>query len=119
MCENVIVDEQTKTVSMISMLENINSQAYPIFLHRLSVFLFLEKSQPTDADNCDLKITGNIAGKTLIDTVFPFSFQGRPTTRVILTFGGVMIPEPGTVEFNFSVDGNSVGKWSFFANKLS
>ncbi|MCI0488618.1 MAG: hypothetical protein L0229_18680 [Blastocatellia bacterium] len=113
--EKVIRDAETNSVSIINLIEGINAQAFPVLIPGVSVFGLFEKDKddPTRFKS-KLDIVHN---KSIIfSTTSTLDFEDKQRTRFIVSISGLIISDPGSLEFIFYRDKGRVGSYQFNVN---
>ncbi len=112
LCENIVRDGDTNTVSLISLIEQLHSPMFPLFLHKVGVLISLIR-EDADPDQVQMTMRLLIDDREVFTNNFPLSFQGRRQTRAILRFNGIIIPNPGQGRIEFRIGTEVVGSWPF------
>ena len=103
--ENVIIDQRTNKLSLVNVFENLESEGFPLFIPGLNLVLLGERD-PADADGIPIHFAVSLGGRALLEAEGRVLFQpGVKRARCILTVGGLVVPEPGTLEFTASISG--------------
>jgi len=92
--ETIIRDGETNSISIINVLENVNSPSYPILLPKLSVLWILKRTE-NDPEIFDAEIIFKIGEHELNRFPLGINFQGSIHTRNIAALNGYVITEPG------------------------
>lgn len=102
--ENVILDVQTNSISVINILEDITPAGFPFFIPRFSLVHFLERD-PIDPPSIQINIKIILESETIFDMNQDANFQDKLRTRSMLTLGGLPIQRPGTLEVCITPNG--------------
>ncbi|MBV6493791.1 MAG: hypothetical protein LDLANPLL_01814 [Turneriella sp.] len=106
--ERVIRDIGTNNISLINILENISAPRFPIAINQLFIYFQLAKTE--DAEK-DLQKIENIQMQIFMDSeiinesTVAFDFFGRESATGIMNVGGLLLKKPGTLRFQFSLEG--------------
>ena len=112
LCENIVRDGDTNTVSLISLIEQLHSPAFPLFLHKVGALISLLREEG-DPDNVQLTMRMLIDDREVFRNNVQVGFQGRRQTRAIFRFNGIIIPNPGHGRIEFRIEERVVGSWPF------
>jgi hypothetical protein len=96
--KDIIVSHDTNVPSAINILEGIQAGGFPIFLQEIA-FLTVWAKDPGDPEDHVGYLVVRLDNNELIRQQISFSFQRRPTIRNISKFQGLVIPQPGDLEF--------------------
>jgi hypothetical protein len=108
--ESVVRDGETNTVSVFNILEEITALSFPAAIPKLSVLFMLEREND-DPDRIDCLITFTLGEKELGRAEMEGNFEDKFRNRLMLVVQGVMLPEPGILSVNLTVDGKPMGGW--------
>ena len=87
MSESVIRNGETNMISIIEILEGIESSSFPVFFPKLTSYWLLEK-EDVDKDEYDGELIFSIGGKELHRFPVGINFQGMNLARNIIGLGG-------------------------------
>jgi hypothetical protein len=108
--EFISLDAYTNTVSLTSLIEEINAPQFPTILSKC-IFYFLltrEKGDPNEK-SLDLSIQQN--GQPTVVRPNLVNFSDKFTTRVIARADGLIIFGPGSLEIMIMDSGRQLAKW--------
>lgn len=110
--ESVIIDQRTNKLSLINLLENLDSDGFPLFFTGFNVVLLCERVI-TESENQTVHFVISINNKNIfeIDTAMNFMEKGL-RTRCILTLNGLVLPEPGLLTISALINGTEIAKVS-------
>ena len=118
LCENIVRDAETNTISLISIIEQLNSPAFPLFLHKVGALIVLIRDEG-DPDQTQMTMRLLIEEREVFSNNVQVGFQGRSQTRAIFRFNGIIIPNPGQARIEFTIDEQVVGSWPFVINNIA
>lgn len=102
--EHILVDDRTKRVSAINILDDTKVGAFPIFW-QVSIFISLQKIEGDDAD-LEVFLQAKLDESILFKNRVIFDFASSPVAKAIV-FAGVPMSTSGTLVF--SIIENKVG----------
>jgi hypothetical protein len=114
---NVIIDQRTNTMTLVSLFENIEFQSFPILIPQLFVAALVERAEG-DPEKFVLKLRGSFKEVELFNQELEAQFQGKLLHRLIAGIGQLVIPEPGQIKFEISRDGSVLACWAINVGKL-
>lgn len=102
--EGVILDTDTKAVSIFSILEDIQAEGFPVLLQKISLFVVLERAE---ADSTSHEFTLKISLGDIEIGAHPVAvnFQDKMRLNNIIRMYGLVIPNPGLLAATL-LDGN-------------
>src|ERR1044072_5430169 len=100
--ETVIRDAETNTISIIHVVEEVQSETLPILLPRLVILAVYERGEG-DPESLQTQYKITLGSTTMLDQVFPASFGDRLRTRHILQAGGLPVVQPGILDVSVSI----------------
>lgn len=92
---SAIVDEITKNLSVISVVEQLNFIQFPAAVP-MTVVASIER-EGDDPDIVEVRVRFDLDDETLMDQPAHINFQGQSSTRLIAHIGGLLIPRAGTL----------------------
>ena len=113
--KRVIQDSQENSLSLIDVIEEINSPAFPFIIPRLSIVWVLERDTG-DQETTTGSVVFLNGGRQLNEFPVDIQFQSSNTTRAILVIGGVAIEEPGRIKISFRLNGTEQSTYEFQVN---
>lgn len=99
--QGVIRDAETNNVSAFQILEQLNSAAFPIFFHEVGFIAFLKKD-PDGGDVEPLKFSVKNNKDVIHEMEVEANYRGLGKTRIVVSISGLVIPNPGTLQFSLS-----------------
>jgi hypothetical protein len=108
--EGVSRDAETNTMSIFHIIENINSPSFPLFIQKLVVLNLFERLS-VDPPIFDSTVRVLINELQLHEVPIRINFEDKLKSRAILTVGGLVIPNPGTLIFNFVHDTRTIAQY--------
>jgi hypothetical protein len=101
LCERLIIDEQTKKVSIIDVFDTLNTIGVPFMAPDFVVFASFDKEQSEDTIyNTSLSITLN--NKSVFEQPIPIDFKGKNKSRMIVRINQLIIHEEGNLMFKIN-----------------
>src|SRR5262249_17660399 len=90
--ETALLDQRTNVLSLVGIVEEVLSPAFPVFMPRIAIVALLEKEQgdPDVIEGGSVAVT--LGEQTLLATPVQINFQGRARTRNIVDISGFLIP---------------------------
>src|SRR5438477_3550277 len=95
---DVIVAQDTGVPSAINILEGIQGGGFPLFIQGLA-FLTVWQREDADVEERVGNLVIKLDNTELVRQQVRFAFQGRPLARNVAQIPGLLIPQPGTLEF--------------------
>lgn len=102
LAEGVIRDGETNAISIITIIEEINAQGFPLFIPKI-VFLALWERDLTDAATYDAQFSATLNDQILHTLPVTIAFGDARSHRSIITMQSLVIPQPGQVTFRLRV----------------
>lgn len=94
----VMRDADSNTLSLISMIEEINVPGLPGMIGLSGVF-FLERDMATDPDHVELVLRVTLAGVSVGEFPIAADFAGKAKGRVVVHAGGIPLISTGVLRF--------------------
>lgn len=95
--EGIVIDSQTNNISAFNILEELSPPVLPAILPRFFVLSVLERDE-ADSPRLDTHLRITVAEQVIVDQVFTVDFQGTTRARSVFGFGGMPLPQPGSLE---------------------
>lgn len=105
--ETIIVDRESNAVSIINLLEDINSIGFPLFIPKLSILNIFERIEADNGNITNYKLVITINNKELINAPYHIQFMNLLRTRNIMNIQGLALPEPGLLEIKILNETNT------------
>jgi len=105
--KSVIRDAETGTISVYSILEQLNAEGFPFFLQELAV-LGMWRRDADDVPDIDLQVRVRNNDRVLLTGPVRVAFADKPLHRTIVNLRGLV----GQVHFEFVRDGNVTASYS-------
>lgn len=102
--ETALVDEQTRSLSLINIIEEIAAPTFPVVLAR-AVFVFAFARDNGASMPTSTRIEVRSGGQELIGTDFPTTFVDAPRGRVLIQVGNLRLPGPAPIEATLFLNG--------------
>jgi len=116
--EKVIREVGSNKISLINILETINSPGFPLFIPKLTC-LFITKRSQKDPKILSGTIRFSLDGKELNRVPAKISYEDKFLNRFILAMNGLVIPKPGTLRISFLKENNSeIGFWEIIVKSI-
>jgi hypothetical protein len=101
--EGIIRDGDSNQITLYNLVEEINAISFPVFIHKFSIFLLVEKEE-SDPENSNiiLKILNN--ERELFTQSIKTDFKGKKRMRTNIHLGGLAVFEVGDIiiQFNYN-----------------
>jgi len=99
--EGVSIDQTTNNATIYNILEKLSGKSFPIFSSQMFIFTLLEKEDSEESSfNCNLEILNN--QKKIFQIEIKPDFRKKKRNRTVIKVGGLAIPAPGELIFNFN-----------------
>ncbi len=108
--ENVIVDKRTEQVSCINVLREVRNTRYPAMLPSVALLSFWVKEDGDD-DEVTLELVLRQGGQESAPEKIPVRFNGREKSHAVLNVDGLIIAEPGDLDFVFKQGDREIVSW--------
>jgi hypothetical protein len=115
--EGVIRDAETNNVSVYNILESITAQGFPLFLSKLG-FLAVWEKETTDPIIYRANFSITLNEQQLYAQDIPLDFQNNIRLRSIITVQGVVIPQPGQMNFRLTTESGQVANFTLTAQAV-
>lgn len=117
--QSVLRDADTNTVSIISILEELNLPSVPGILASLTAVFFLQR-EPADADRQEMIVRVAFADQSIQDFPVTVDFQGKLRSRAFVTIGGLPITGPGILKVGLAASGSNqlLAVWDVCVNVI-
>ena len=109
--KGVVRDAETGTISVYSILEQINAEGFPFFVQELALLAMWKREQDDPAD-IDLRVNVRNNNRVLSNEPFRVAFGEMPLNRSIVNVRGLVVHEPGEVHFEFLRDNQVIAHYS-------
>jgi hypothetical protein len=103
---------EDNTITVYSILENVQAQGGPVFLQDLSVLAMLKRA-PTDPVQCDLSFEIRGASKSPMTSKVRVDFQKGLKNRTVIKIRGLLVDKPGSVWFRLLHGGKEIASCYF------
>lgn len=113
---NYIHDSRTNNISLIHILDQIHTLAFPIMLPVNSLLVINKEDGDNEKGNIEFVIS--LDGKELVKKQLQYDFSGNKTTRVLCTIEMVKIDGPGSLKFDLKNDENVVAQYDIDVIKV-
>ena len=110
-CETCIIDRRTDLMSLIKIIEEINSVAFPVYIGNITAVVMLSRT-PDEPSNVQASLVVSLNDQHLSTTALQMDFEGKLYHRHIVAFDGTVIPQPGTLKFAVNYDGDEKISWT-------
>jgi len=109
--KGVIRDAETGTISVYSILEQLNAEGFPFFMQEMGV-LGVWKREAGDAADIDLQVRIRNNDRVLLNGPVRVAFADKQLHRTIVNFRGLVVQEVGQVHFEFVRNDNVIASYS-------
>ena len=100
--ESVIIDDESKTMSAINIIEEINARQLPIVIYKINILYFLLKSKENTETIFDLKLDIYNNSKIILSANLKTNFINNFRTRSKIQLLGLVISDIGELIFDLS-----------------
>jgi len=106
--ETAIENINGRSLTLVELMENIQSPVFPTVIARINaIFLFTRESD--DPETFTPQFVATIDTQTIVDRNVDVVFAGNLRTRLIVTFQGFPIPNPGLLKFALRLNREELG----------
>lgn len=109
--ESVLIDQRTNNVSIINVIEGIQSPAFPLFVPKIHFFSLIERENE-EPIKCDFQVLAKNNEQILIDLKTEVNFLDKMKSRHLVEVAGIAIPAPGEITFFLNYKGKEVCSYS-------
>lgn len=109
--DRVVIDAQSNQVFILGVLEEAQSASFPLLIPRISAVWALDRDA-NDPETPAGQMTISLGGVVLHTIDVNIDFQGKLRQRSLVTIGGLVLPNPGELEFVFSLAGQALARYS-------
>jgi hypothetical protein len=106
----IVMDRFSEQVSIISVIERIVAESFPIVVPRLWCLYELTREN-ADPSRRDGTVILKLGDAEILRGPVDINFVGTLRTRALLAVHGLVIPGPGTLRASLELDGEMVGHW--------
>ena len=100
----VLQDAQSNNISLFNIIERVNILSFPFFMQEMGVLGVWSKEEG-DRDENDAEFIIKNNDKQLLKQKLQIHFREADLFRSIVRMGGIVITEPGVLEFSFLQNG--------------
>lgn len=116
--EGASIDRATNQLSVFNILEDLSSPAFPLMIQKIVATIFLERNNEDETDfNANLVIKNN--EQEILSFPIPIKFSDKLKIRSIVTIGGLTVPSPGELCFNFNIASKTSLEYKIDVNKTT
>jgi len=94
--KSVSVDQQTNSLSIFDIIEDIAALNFPISINEL-VFTCAVQREPDEPNTCAAEIEISFRDAAILTRVFEINFGTKLKSRLVIRTGGLPISEPGVL----------------------
>jgi len=116
--EKIIRDQLTNNASAINIIEQFNSDTFPLFFSALNG-IFLVTKEEGDPEDIEVKIVLELDGVQLYENNLSFGFLGKKRARVMYVVNNLVIPKPGTLTSKIFVQDDEIGEYNMDINQIT
>ena len=102
LAESVVQDVQTNTISIFVIIEDLNTQGFPLFIPKMTFFVSWERDL-TDLSQYNAEFSVTLNEQRLHTAPVNIDFRNALRHRSIVTVGGLVIPQPGQLTFSLKI----------------
>ena len=108
--EGASVDSTSNLLSIFNIIDEINSQTFPVAFPRLVVVFIVERADG-DEDRNEAFITFKVNNEEKVRQPVLMDFQDKKRLRLVLQFAGIVFTEPGQVRASLVLGQEELGSW--------
>lgn len=113
----IVIDSKTNNVSIFNILEQLNSEGFPLIIPEFSVFNFLERTSD-DPSEYDLEVVITNNDVELLRGPLKVNFEDKFKNRAVISIGGLAVPNPGILRTSLLYKGQELGSWDIVVEKI-
>jgi len=108
--ESVVIDQQTNQVSVINVLEDIQSPGFPLVISKLSAVFYLTREA---SDNAIVEFSIRFFNNEIELNRFPVTsnFEDKLKNRTRIQVNGLVIPNPGNFSVGIFYNDEELSRW--------
>lgn len=108
--EGIVIDKETNSASIFSVVEGIGAAAFPLFIQKTAFFCLWERDME-DPQVHHGEFTIRIGDQVLVhSTDIVVDFLNQPRNRTVIRLNGLVVPNPGRLFFRLSLQGQGVAE---------
>lgn len=116
-CEVNLLDSRTNTISLINLIEEINSPQFPFLLANFSIVAIFER-EGDDPSSVACEITLTIGDQQLVRWPVDVVFDAGRLQRTMMNLQGLVIPITGSLQACVFREGTQLGCWAMPVNQI-
>ena len=114
--KGVSIDKFSNMATIYNIIENMNSDSFPIFFPEIYVFVLLERKKDEERNfDCVLKVYNNRNEISSIQVKPAFKTSNR--NRSVIRVNGITIVSPGRLIFKFIHNNKTLGQYNVLIKK--
>ena len=99
----MLVDQRTNSLSLVEVHEQFRTPSLPFVLPQISI-VWLTKKSPSDPDEFEAELECLLNKKEVGKFPVRLNFSGQNMARSIAVLGGLVVTDPGSLEFRIKVE---------------
>jgi len=116
--QGVIRNAEDNTISIFSIIESIQGAGFPLFMPKMDVLAFFERSTG-DPPQHEVLFRLSIGVTELVATHVAIDFQDKLLNRSTLHIQGLAIPNPGTLKVETILNGTTLGTYEVLIAEIA
>jgi hypothetical protein len=109
--QTTVVDQKTNALSVINILQEINSPVFPVATPGFTIASILWRETTEPNEPTDIAVKMRLNGKEIMNVPIAANFQGRLGLRHVGSVQGLLIEEPGELRVSFQAGEEPLGEW--------
>jgi hypothetical protein len=107
LCESAIIDQRTNALSIVNIIEEVNTIGLPAVFPKVTIVIVLERK--TNEKDFDLDLVISQGKKKIFNKNTAIRFQGKLRTRHLIEMMGFTITDSENVKFEISKGKTKLG----------
>lgn len=112
--EGVVVDRDSNQATAYSIIEDLLTPSYPLFLQKIAFFSRWDRTS-SDPAQCRAEFSLTHDGQDLSRQFIDFDFGESLRTRCTIRLDGLSLARPGTVVFRLAIPGHEAAEYAIHA----
>jgi|SRR5882672_10205499 uncharacterized protein DUF6941 len=106
-----VLDQRTNGLSIINIIDELGSPAFPFIVPRVSIVAILEREMTEPETYEGFSFSAHFNGQVPFSVGVGINFQGKPKLRSLMDVGGLVIQTPGTLRIALNREGTELAAW--------
>ena len=110
--EGVVVDVQTNSVTVYSLVEEVRTMAFPVVIPKLAICCSMIRD-PGDESQPRIILKLTLDDETIFMTNSMVNFSDKPGARIVVNLNGVKITKAGVLKYGVYLQDQMLGENEF------